>query len=62
MWCKMRKFSIGVMADSFQLPFEQSITKAREVGADGVQLYAVQGEITPENLTTEKCQANPEGK
>lgn len=50
----MRKFSIGVMADSFQLPFEQSIAKARGVGADGVQLYAIQGEITPENLTAEK--------
>jgi len=50
----MGKFSIGVMADSFQLPFEQSIAKAREVGADGVQLYAVQGEITPENLNAEK--------
>jgi len=50
----MKKFSIGVMADSFQLPFEQSIVKAHEVGADGVQLYAVQGEITPENLSAEK--------
>jgi len=50
----MKKFSIGVMADSFQLPFEQSIVKAREVGANGVQLYAIQGEITPENLTAEK--------
>lgn len=50
----MKKFSIGVMADSFLLPFEQSVAKAREVGADGVQLYAVQGEITPENLTAEK--------
>lgn len=51
---KMKKFSIGVMADSFQLSFEQSIVMAREVGANGVQLYAVQGEITPENLTAEK--------
>lgn len=50
----MGKFSIGVMADSFQLPFEQSIIKAREVGANGVQLYAIQGEITPENLNKEK--------
>lgn len=50
----MGKFSIGVMADSFRLPFEQAIQKAHEVGADGVQLYAVQGEFTPENLNAEK--------
>lgn len=50
----MYKFSIGVMADSFLLPFEQAVAKAREIGADGVQLYAVQGEITPENLNAGK--------
>lgn len=50
----MKKFSIGVMADSFRLPFEQAIRKAREVGADGVQIYAVRGEFTPERLTPEK--------
>lgn len=53
----MSKFSIGVIADSFRLPFEQSIKKAHQVGADGVQLYAVNGEITPENLTGEKIKS-----
>ena len=43
-------FSIGVITDSFSLPFEQAVKKAHEIGADGVQLYAVQGEISPENL------------
>lgn len=50
----MRDFPIGVMTDSFRLPFEQAVRKAREVGADGVQIYAVNGEFTPEKLTPEK--------
>lgn len=50
----MSNFSIGVIADSFLLPFEQAVIKAREIGAQGVQVYAVQGEITPESLTPSK--------
>lgn len=50
----MSNFSIGVLADSFRLPFRESIRKAREVGADGVQLYAVSGEISPERLGPQK--------
>lgn len=50
----MSDFSIGVLADSFRLPFRESIRKAREIGADGVQLYAVSGEISPENLDARK--------
>ncbi len=47
----MKPFSIGVIADSFRLPIRESIEKAREVGADGVQIYAVSGEVCPENLS-----------
>lgn len=50
----MSNFSIGVIADSFRLPFKESIQKAREIGADGVQLYAVSGEISPQNLSAHK--------
>lgn len=50
----MSDFSIGVLADSFRLPFREAIAKAREVGADGVQLYAVSGEISPERLDAQK--------
>ena len=46
----MNNFPIGVIADSFRLPFKESLVKAREIGADGVQLYAVSGETSPENL------------
>lgn len=41
----MAKFRIGVMTDSFLLPFEQAVAKAKEVGAQGIQLYVVNGEM-----------------
>ena len=44
---------IGIMADSLRLPFEQSIVRAKELGADGVQVYAVAGEMAPENMSGE---------
>ncbi len=37
-------FSIGVMTDSFKKPFFEALGKAEEVGAQGIQLYAVDGE------------------
>ncbi len=49
----MKAFSIGVMVDSLRLPFEDSLKKCRELGADGVQLYAVEGEMSPETQTPE---------
>ena len=47
----MNRFSIGIMADSLKLSFADSMKKARELGADGVQIYATKGEMAPENLT-----------
>lgn len=47
----MSKFGIGVMVDSFRLPLKEGIMKAREVGASGIQVYAIQGEMAPENLS-----------
>ena len=41
----MANFKIGVMTDSFKLPFEQGLAKAAEVGAQGIQLYVVDGEM-----------------
>ncbi len=49
----MNPFSIGVLADSFRLPVRDGIRKARELGATGVQVYAVGGEISPESLDAE---------
>ncbi|MBQ2915696.1 MAG: sugar phosphate isomerase/epimerase [Clostridia bacterium] len=47
----MSNFSIGIMADSLKLSFADSMKKARELGADGVQIYATKGEMAPENLS-----------
>jgi len=46
----MSQFKIGVLADSFRLPPREGVRRAKELGADGVQVYAVRGEITPEGL------------
>ena len=47
----MYGFSIGVMLESFRQPTPVALKKAREVGAKGIQMYAVDGEHTPEQLT-----------
>jgi len=49
----MHQFKIGVMVDSFQVGFEKGLIKAREVGAQGIQIYAVDGEMDPSNLSHE---------
>ena len=49
----MMPFKIGVLSDSFRLSPRDGIRKAREVGADGVQVYAVHGEISPELMDRE---------
>lgn len=47
----MSNFKIGIMADSLNLPFRESVEKCAGLGADGIQLYAVSGEMSPENMT-----------
>ncbi|MBB6730002.1 sugar phosphate isomerase/epimerase family protein [Cohnella zeiphila] len=42
---------IGVIVDSFRVGVSEGLRKAREVGADGVQIYAVSGEMDPANLS-----------
>jgi L-ribulose-5-phosphate 3-epimerase len=41
---------IGVIVDSFGIGVREGLKKAREVGAEGVQIYAVSGEMDPANL------------
>jgi sugar phosphate isomerase/epimerase len=41
---------IGIMVDSLRLPAREGIRKARELGAAGLQMYAVAGELSPESL------------
>ncbi|TBL78185.1 sugar phosphate isomerase/epimerase family protein [Paenibacillus thalictri] len=42
---------IGVIVESFRSGVREGLVKAKQVGADGVQIYAVQGEMDPAYLT-----------
>lgn len=42
---------IGIMVDSLRLGLRDGLKKAKELGADGVQIYAVSGEMDPANLS-----------
>ncbi len=45
------KFPIGILLESLRLPIPQALNKARDLGADGVQVYAAHGELSPEQLS-----------
>lgn len=45
------EFKIGVLVDSFRLSIKEGISKAKKVGAEGIQIYAVNGKMAPENLS-----------
>lgn len=47
----MLDFKIGVMVDSFRTGIREGILKAKKVGAEGIQIYAVAGEMEPDNLS-----------
>lgn len=42
---------IGVIVDSFRVGVREGLRRARAIGADGVQIYAVDGEMDPAGLT-----------
>ena len=48
----MYNFPIGVMLESFRTDRSTAIKKAAAIGAKGIQMYATQGENSPENLNT----------
>ncbi|MBE6778729.1 MAG: sugar phosphate isomerase/epimerase [Ruminococcaceae bacterium] len=50
----MYQFPIGVMLDSFRKPLDEALDCAVKVGAQGLQLYTVHGDFTPEALTPDK--------
>lgn len=43
---------IGVISDSFQAGLREGLRKSKEAGAEGVQIYAVSGEMDPKNLSS----------
>jgi L-ribulose-5-phosphate 3-epimerase len=47
----IQPWKIGVIVDSFRVGVREGLVKARNVGADGVQIYAVAGEMDPANLS-----------
>lgn len=48
----MDNLKIGVIVESFRQDLEDGIKKASQVGVKGIQIYASQGEMAPENLTS----------
>ncbi len=50
----MYKFPIGVMLESFKLPYREAIETAAKIGAAGLQIHASRGVFTPDNITAEK--------
>jgi len=50
----MYKFPIGVMLDSFRLPFGPALDAAVKTGASGLQVYTTGGDMSPESLSPQK--------
>jgi len=50
----MDNFKIGVIVDSFGTGFKDGVKKAVQVKAEGIQMYAVSGEMSPQELTPSK--------
>ena len=46
----MSQFTIGMLTDGFKTDLRTGIQKAAKLGAQAVQVYAVAGEMAPENL------------
>ena len=44
---------IGVIPDSFQVPFKEAVILARNMGVQGLQPFVTRGELAPENLSAE---------
>ena len=46
----MKRFKIGVMLESLRMPVKEAVRKVSEMGADGLQVYVVNGDMTPERM------------
>ena len=47
----MYRFPIGIITDSFRTDIRTALEQAAKLGADGVQIYATRGKLSPEQLT-----------
>ena len=50
----MANFSIGVLMEGFRTDWRTALKLAQQVGTQGVQIYATQGDMAPENLSPAK--------
>jgi len=50
----MGRFPIGVIIDSFRTDIPTAVKKAASVGAQGIQVYATHGEMSPESMNAAK--------
>ena len=50
----MKKYPIGIILDSFRKPILEALDLTKELGAQGLQVYATRGEMSPEELVGEK--------
>ncbi len=50
----MYPFSIGVMLDSFRTGVAEALDKAKALGAQGIQVYATRGEMSPREMTSSR--------
>lgn len=50
----MKKFPVGVIINSFRTDIPTAVKKAAEVGAQGIQVYATKGEMSPLELVGNK--------
>lgn len=44
---------IGVIPDSFQVPFKEAVVLAADMGVKGLQPYVTKGEMAPESLSSQ---------
>jgi sugar phosphate isomerase/epimerase len=47
----MMRFPVGVLLDSFRKPVPHALDDATRLGAQGIQVYATQGELSPKSMT-----------
>ncbi len=50
----MYDFSIGVLLDSFRTDAEQAMKQAATLGLNGIQVYATEGNMAPENMDSRR--------
>ena len=46
---------IGVLLEGFRVDLKEAVARAAALGAEGIQAYAVDGELAPENMTDAKA-------